>query len=198
MDHDIHKTQQSNTTYFILLLVTINCTMLSDLSSLLHRLDVFVIVAVGVVSLYCISLFLLLGDLDKDRELGRKDNELKVKIRLLEANGIELAAKDNELEAKNNLLKVQWNKDKNLAIAKLVAVISKNNELAVKKSKAKEKELIAELRYMEVDLADRDRMIFVLKARVTELTAELEKRTEEKELISKGAGDLFLFVGSLG
>lgn len=198
MDHDIHKTQQSNTTYFILLLVTINCTMLSDLSSLLHRLDVFVIVAVGFVSLYCISLFLLLGDLDKDRELGRKDNELKVKIRLLEANGIELAAKDNELEAKNNLLKVQWNKDKNLAIAKLVAVISKNNELAVKKSKAKEKELIAELRYMEVDLADRDRMIFVLKARVTELTAELEKRTEEKELISKGAGDLFLFVGSLG
>lgn len=198
MDHDIHKTQQSNTNYFILLLVTINCTMLSDLSSLLHRLDVFVIVAVGFVSLYCISLFLLLGDLDKDRELGRKDNELKVKIRLLEANGIELAAKDNELEAKNNLLKVQWNKDKNLAIAKLVAVISKNNELAVKKSKAKEKELIAELRYMEVDLADRDRMIFVLKARVTELTAELEKRTEEKELISKGAGDLFLFVGSLG
>jgi hypothetical protein len=140
----------------------------------------------------------LLGDLDKDRELGRKDNELKVKIRLLEANGIELAAKDNELEAKNNLLKVQWNKDKNLAIAKLVAVISKNNELAVKKSKAKEKELIAELRYMEVDLADRDRMIFVLKARVTELTAELEKRTKEKELISKGVGDLFLFVGSLG
>lgn len=198
MDHDIHKTQKSNTNYFILLLVTINCTMLSDLSSLLHRLDVFVIVAVGFVSLYCISLFLLLGDLDKDRELGRKDNELKVKIRLLEANGIELAAKDNELEAKNNLLKVQWNKDKNLAIAKLVAVISKNNELAVKKSKAKEKELIAELRYMEVDLADRDRMIFVLKARVTELTAELEKRTEEKELISKGAGDLFLFVGSLG
>ena len=198
MDHDIHKTQQSNTNYFILLLVTINCTMLSDLSSLLHRLDVFVIVAVGFVSLYCISLFLLLGDLDKDRELGRKDNELKVKIRLLEANGIELAAKDNELEAKNNLLKVQWNKDKNLAIAKLVAVISKNNELAVKKSKAKEKELIAELRYMEVDLADRDRMIFVLKARVTELTAELEKRTEEKELISKGVGDLFLFVGSLG
>ncbi len=172
--------------------------MLSDLSSLLHRLDVFVIVAVGFVSLYCISLFLLLGDLDKDRELGRKDNELKVKIRLLEANGIELAAKDNELEAKNNLLKVQWNKDKNLAIAKLVAVISKNNELAVKKSKAKEKDLIAELRYMEVDLADRDRMIFVLKARVTELTAELEKRTEEKELISKGVGDLFLFVGSLG
>ncbi len=202
MDHDIHKTQQSNTNYFILLLVTINCTMLSDLSSLLHRLDVFVIVAVGFVSLYCISLFLLLGDLDKDRELGRKDNELKVKIRLLEANGIELAAKDNELEAKNNLLKVKYtelaNKDKDLAIAKIVAVIAKNNELAVKKSKAKEKDLIAELRYMEVDLADRDRMIFVLKARVTELTAELEKRTEEKELISKGVGDLFLFVGSLG
>jgi len=181
MDRDIHKTQQSNTNYFILLLVTINCTMLSDLSSLLHRLDVFVIVAVGFVSLYCISLFLLLGDLDKDRELGRKDNEL---------------------EAKNNLLKVKYtelaNKDKDLAIAKIVAVIAKNNELAVKKSKAKEKDLIAELRYMEVDLADRDRMIFVLKARVTELTAELEKRTEEKELISKGVGDLFLFVGSLG
>ena len=116
--------------------------MLHDLSPLLHRLDVFVIVAVGFASLVCISLFLLLGDLDdKDRERGRKDNELKVKIRLLEANVIELAAKDNELEAKNNLLKVKdtelANKDKDLAIAKLVAVIAKNNELTVKKSNAK-------------------------------------------------------------
>ena len=179
--------------------------MLSDLSPLLHRLDVFVIVSVGFASLVCISLFLLLGDLDdKDRERGRKNNELKVKIRLLEANVIELAAKDNELEAKNNLLKVKdtelANKDKDLAIAKLVAVIAKNNELTVKKSKAKEKELIAELRYMGVELADRDRMIFGLKARVTELTAELEKITEEKELISKGVDDLFriCFGGQVG
>jgi hypothetical protein len=44
---------------------------------------------------------------------------------------------------------------------------------------------------MGIELAERDIMIFALKARVTELTAELEKITEEKELISKGVDDLF-------
>jgi len=193
-------TRLNKETPIILLYVLslINCTMLSDLSPLLHRLDV----VVGFASLFCISLFLLLGDLDKERELvGRKDNELKVKIRQLEANNIELVVKDNELKAKINLLKVKdtelANKDKDLAIAKLVAVITKNTELAVKKSKATVKELTAELRSKGVELADRDRMIFDLKARVIELTAELEKRTEEKELISKGVDDLFLFLQSL-